>query len=107
MPDSHKVKVIYGLGIGTAGIEQILPIPGKLLALFGEGGGIMGPPQALLLDTTVTRKKEMKNITPAQITKVFQSGQHTEDQQVLRATAVNTMHQIMKIAPIPAYFVWD
>ena len=26
---------------------------------------------------------------------------------MLRASAVNTMHQIMKIAPIPAYFVWD
>ena len=77
------------------------------MALFGEGGRILGPAQALLLDATVTRKEEIKNITPAQIAMVFQSGQHTEDQQVLRASAVNTMHHIMKIAPIPAYFVWD
>jgi len=107
VPDSHKVKVVYGLGIGTSGIGQISPIAGKLLALFGEGGGIMGPAQALLLDTSVTTKVNIKNITPAQIATVFQSGQHAEDQQVLRAGAVNTMHQIMKIAPIPAYFVWD
>jgi len=98
---------VYGVRIGTVGIGQISLIAGKLLALFGEGGGILGPAQALLLDTTVTRNEEMKNITPAQIATVFQSGQHTEDQQVLRASAVNTMHHIMKIAPIPAYFVWD
>jgi len=49
----------------------------------------------------------MKNITPAQSATVFQSEQHTEDQQVIRASAVNTMHQIMKISLIPAYFVWD
>ena len=35
--DSHKVTVIYRLSIGTAGIRQIPPITGKLLALFGEG----------------------------------------------------------------------
>ena len=67
----------------------------------------MGPSQALLLDTSVTTKVEMKNIIPAQIATVFQGGQHTEDQQVLRAGEVNIMHQIMKIAPILAYFVWD
>jgi len=67
----------------------------------------LGPAQALLLNATMTDKKDMKNITPAQIATVFQSGQHIEAQQVLRASAVNTMHQIMKIAPIPAYFVWD
>ena len=49
----------------------------------------------------------MKNLTPEEIATVFQSGQHTEDQQVLRASAVNMMHQIMKIAPILAYFLWD
>ena len=74
---------------------------------FGEGGGIFGPAQALLLDTNITIKKDMKNLTPEEIATVFQSGQHTEDQQVLRACAVNTTHQIMKIAPIPAYFMWD
>ena len=107
VPDSHKVKVIYGLGIGMAGIGQISPIAGKLLALFGEGGGILGLAQALLLNVTMTRKKQMKNITPVQIATVFPSRQHTEDQQVIRASTVNTMHQIMKIAKIPAYFVWD
>ena len=96
-----------GLGIGTAGIGQISPIAGKLLALFGKGGGILGPAQALLLDAMVTRKEEMKNITPAQIAMLFQRGEHMEDQQVLRTSVVIMMHQVMKIAPIPAYFVWD
>ena len=39
--DSHKVKFIYRLGIGTAGIRKISSIAGKLLALFGEGGGVL------------------------------------------------------------------
>ena len=51
--DSHNVKVVYGLGIGTAGIGQISPIAGKLLGLFVEGGGVLGPAQALLLDAGI------------------------------------------------------
>ena len=39
VPDSNKVKVIYGLGMGTAGIGHISAVSGKLLALLGEGGG--------------------------------------------------------------------
>jgi len=54
--DSHKVKVVYGLGIGTAGIGQFSPIGGILLILFGEGGGVLGLVQALLLDARIREK---------------------------------------------------
>ena len=59
VPDFHKVKVIYSLGISTAGVGQILPSTGKLLALFGEGGGILELTQALLLDARMREKWEM------------------------------------------------
>ena len=87
VPDSHKVKVIYRLGIGTAGIRQILPIARKLLALFREGEGVLGPAQALLLDAGIRNKCEMKNLTMEEIATVFDSSHHTVEQQVLRAIA--------------------
>ena len=42
IPDSNLVKVVYGMGIGTPYIGQVSPITGKLLALFSEGGGVLG-----------------------------------------------------------------
>ena len=96
VPDSHKVKVIYGLSIGTAGIRQISPIARKVLLLFGEGGGILGPAQALLLDADITRKCEMKNLTKEETTTVFESGQHTVDQQVLRRKHDSSNHENCK-----------
>ena len=50
VPDSNKVKVIYGLGMGTTGIGHVLAVSAKLLALFGEGGGVQGPVQSIVLD---------------------------------------------------------
>ena len=38
VPDTCKVKIIYGLGIGTARIGQVSPIANKFLALHGKGG---------------------------------------------------------------------
>ena len=107
IPASGKVKVIYGMGFGTAGIGQASPIQGKLLALYGEGGGILGPAQAIVLDATLRDSVRMKNLTDAEIEAVFQSGNHSVDAMVQRASNVQQESTMMKIAPIPTYMVWD
>ena len=43
VPDSNTVKVIYGLGMGTAGIGHVSAVLGKLLALLGKGEGSWDP----------------------------------------------------------------
>ena len=74
-----------------AGIGQMSPIAGKLLALFGEGG-VLGPAQALLLDAGIRNKIVMKNLRKEEIATVFESRYHTMDQQVLKASSVNQRH---------------
>lgn len=107
IPASCKVKVIYGMGFGTAGIGQASPIQGKLLALYSEGGGILGPAQAIVLDRTLRDTVRIKNLTDAEIEAVFQSGNHAVDAMVQQASNVQNEEMLMKIAPIPAYMVWD
>ena len=57
LPDSNKFKVIYGLGMSTAVIGHVSEVSGKLLALFGEGGGFLGPAQSIVLDAQLRVKK--------------------------------------------------
>jgi len=35
VPETQKVKVMYGMGQGTAHIGQVSPMANKMLALFG------------------------------------------------------------------------
>jgi hypothetical protein len=88
VPDSPKVKVVYGLSIGTATIGQTSPVVNKLLALFGEGGGVLGPAQALMVNKSLRDKVMVKNLTAAEIETVFQGGNHAVDTHVQRASNV-------------------
>ena len=99
IPASCKVKVIYGMGFGTAGIGQASPIQGKLLALYGEGGGILGPAQAIVLDVTLRDNACNKNLTDAEIEAVFQSCNHVVDTMVQRAS--NVQNEEMMIVGWP------
>ena len=108
VPDTNKVKVIYGLGIGTAGIGQVSSVAGKLLALFGEGGGGLGPAQSIMLESTIRDRLEMKNIKTHEVAEIFAGGNHVVDKPVMKAQAVTgNAIAAMRIAPIPAYLVWD
>ena len=106
VPDTNTVKVIYGLGIGTAAIGQVSPLANKILALFGEGGVALGPAQTIVLDATVRNKKLVRNLTDAAIQTAFTAGKAV-NAAVERAGQVNDKEEIMCIAPIPAYLVWD
>lgn len=107
VPDSNRVKLVYGLGFGTAGIGRVSSVAGKLLALTGEGGGEIGPAQTMVLDASLKVKVTMKNITTAQVATVFGSGNQRVDQSVMKALDVHGESTIMKMAPIPPYLVYD
>ena len=107
LPNSNKVKVLYGTGIGTRRIGATNPTAGKLLALFGEGGGILGPPQALVLDSDIGNAVEAKNLTPQEVETVFQGGNHAVTAEVMKAKDVQGTAQIHRLCPIPSHMVLD
>ena len=53
VPGTHKVKLLYGLGVGTARIGHTSPVANKLLTLYGEGAPLLGAPATLMFDTTI------------------------------------------------------
>ena len=46
---THKVKTIYGMGMGTGQNRQVSPVANKILALFGKGGADLGRSHVLVL----------------------------------------------------------
>lgn len=107
VPGTQKVKVLYGMGQGTAQIGQVSPVANKMLALFGEGGAELGTPQVLVVPDTIRHKVTVKTLTDATILQAFQGGQQTVDQPVAPAREVTTEASIMRIAPVPAYMIFD
>ena len=105
--DSNKVMVIYGLGMGNAGIGHVSAFWGKLLAHFSEGGGFLGPAQSILSDAQLRVKTELLNLTSAEVATVFELGNHTVEQQVARASNSKDKANVLRIIPIPAYLVWN
>ena len=107
VPGTHKVKLLYGMGIGTAAIGQTSPIANKVLTLYGEGGFDIGPPTVLMLDSTVRDKRMVKSLTEADIEATLQAGNHRETLKLASARDVNTEANIMLVAPCPPYFMYD
>jgi hypothetical protein len=107
VPGTHKLKILFGLGYGTSGIGQVSPIAKRLLALFGEGSAIMGPAQVISLDPAIRAEARVLNLTDAEIQTVFQTGNHLVDQKVEKANNVTNHADILRIAAIPTYLVYD
>ena len=106
VPDLKKVKVIYRLGMVTTGIGHVSTASGKLLALFGEGWGVLGPTQFIVLDAQLRVKTEPLSLTLAEESTVFGLGNHTVEQQVAMVSNVQDKANVLRMAAIPAYLVW-
>ena len=105
VPDLNKVKVIQGIGMGTVGIGHISAVAGKLLSLFGEGGGVQGPVQSIVLDAQLRVETELLNLALAEVATVFGLGNHTVEQQVARASNVQDKANVLRMAAIPEYLM--
>ena len=97
VPESNKVKVIYGIGMVTALILHVSAVSGKLLSLFGEGGGVLGPAQSIVLNAQLRVKTELLNLTLAEVATVFGLGNHTVEQQVARASNVQDKSNVLRM----------
>lgn len=107
VPDSHNVRLLYGPGVGTAGIGQASPVANKFLALHGEGGPALGTPNVMMFATNIRDKVQVLTPDDAAIEQVFQSGNHTVESHVMLARNVPATKEMMKMAALPAYFAYD
>ena len=107
IPGTHRVRVIYGLGAGSAGIGQVSPLQDKLLALTGEGGGPLGPPQPMMLPPALRRRRLVLNPLPEDVDRAFAQENHRVEDAILPARVVRHQEDLMGLAPIPTYLVYD
>ena len=101
VPGTNKVKIIYGMGLGTAQIGQVNPVANKIMALFGEGGSDLGTPQVLVVNPSIRDRVAVKSVRDTVIEQAFNTG-ITVDKHVAKAINVPEELQIMHIAPIPS-----
>eukprot|EP00957_Ditylum_brightwellii_P058171 4411444-Ditylum_brightwellii.AAC.1 len=76
-----------------------------MIALTSEGGGKLGPPHPLVLESTVTTTRN----TICTQALVFQGkmSASTTWPMIQASTITDQTSAIMQIAPIPAFFVYD
>ena len=109
VPDTSTVKLVYGLGYGTASIGETNNIQGKFLVLSGEGNKECGPPDVMVFDNSITTPENILNPTDTQITEALTTkganfGKHLISPRVIAANSTDDLPQIV---PIPAYLVYD
>ena len=107
VPGTHKVKLIYGLGLGTSRIGHVSPIANKVLSLSGEGGPLLGTPTVMTFNPTIRDVHLVVNPTNEFVDQVLQAGHHDLTKHVAKAHDVARTQRIMQLAPIPTYLVYD
>ena len=108
VPRSSLVKVVYGMGFGTSPIGlAVSPVDGKLLFLHGDGNNEVGPPQVLCLPSTMTEKNQVATMTDIQFSTQLTSKGSGYTYPLLPRAAVTTTEELLQLAPIPAYLVYD
>ena len=108
IPKSNRVKVIFCPGFGSSPIgSPPVPTDGKLLCLHGEGSPEWGPPQPLVFPSSCLDCRAVATMDAAEFsTAVAEKGEHFPYPLLPDAQLTETSN-IMKLAPIPAYFVYD
>ena len=109
IPNTSRVKVLYGLGFSAAAIGDSTPLDNKFLALNGDGNKDLGPPDILVLPASITTKEEVINPSDDLIQDSLTAQGATFGNHLLapRTVPPGSKLSLLKIAPIPAYFVYD
>jgi hypothetical protein len=102
-PDSTKVRLLYSPELGLHPLQGKSSIGEKLLWLQGEGSYQEGPPLgiALTCDSVVEEPFKAQNTASIAVA--------TEDQLStgFKASNVQTVVQVMRIAPVPVFYALD
>jgi hypothetical protein len=107
IPNSSQVKVLYSGGFGASGIGRRSEEDGNFLFLCGDGGLEIGPPTSLSLPHSISNRQLVAVMTPDQFsTKITEKGANFT-WPLLSQGKVTTQQEIMQIAPIPPFVVYD
>lgn len=107
IPASNLIKVVYGFGVGTAGIGEWNPLQVKLLMLHGEGDEVIGPPDILVVGKNSQEQVEVITPTDAWVQQLLTEKGETFGRHLVAPRNVEEKEVIMKLAPIPTYIVYD
>ena len=108
IPKSNKVKVIFCPGFGSSPLgSPSSPTDGKLLCMHGDGSPEWGPPQPLVFPVTGFERREVSTMDAADFSAAVATRGAHFNYPLLPDTSLTKVSSIMKIAPLPAYFVYD
>ena len=107
LPYSNEVRVLYGLGYGASGIGITSPIENKILTLSGEGDATIGLPPTLTLPNTVRDMVALKTPTDTELQTALKTPKTAWHRFRINNINDNTISQIMQLAPIPSFLVYD
>ena len=108
LPKSAKVKLLFCGGMGSSGIGKTSPIDNKLLWLNGDGGKDIGAPTAITLPASTTDIIEVACMTEEVFDqRLRDKGGEAYTWPLAARNTVTTSADIMQLAPIPAFLVFD
>jgi hypothetical protein len=109
VPETSTIKVIYGLGFGTASIGETSQIQNKFLALSGEGNAEYGPPDVIVLDADIALPEPILNPSDQLVQNTLTDKGATFGKHLIapRLLALETTLDLPKIVAIPPYLVYD
>ena len=108
IPRTCKVKVVFCPGFGSSPIGAASkPTDGRLLCLHGDGNQEWGPPQPLIFPVSSLEAYDVPMMTEEEFVQAISAKGSAFSYPLLPDTQVSTTTNIMKVAPIPAYFVYD
>ena len=107
IPATGMVKIVYGLGVGSAGIGEANPLEGKMLMLYGEGDKAIGPPEILVLGSESNQRITVNDPSDTEVQERLTAKGKTFGRYLIAPRNVTSSAEILRIAAIPAYLVYD
>ncbi len=112
IPDTSNVRLVSGIGYGTAGIGRTSAVANKVLALYGECSATLGIQQVMVLPNQHTTKVKVRAVKEEEVVTALQAG-HGLTAHILEANKIvenggeGEFVEIMRLAPVPAYLFYD
>ena len=107
IPRTKMVRVVYSPGFGMRGLGGASPIDDKVLVLTGDGNATSGPPTQMMLPPSVVDVIDVHRMTLAQFSEKLTAQGDTYAYPLAPRSQCTTTSSILRIAPIPAFVVFD
>ena len=108
IPKSNKVKVIFCPGFGSSPIGSApASTDGKLLCLHGDGSSEWGPPQPLVFPVSGCDVHTVTTMDATEFSEAVTEKGNAFNYPLIPECRLSETCNIRKLAPIPAYFVYD